>query len=217
MKKLFLGAIGSVALMLGPVSSALACLDCDPSTSWENSVSIKQDVWEKNLLGIGSGVSYLTPMKWDWTESAKNSAKNGEMSVFLDMSYRGLTDGWKENWSKVEVSSYGSSVVQTIALTGNSLSVQLDAKVVEALAAYAEDHSWSDKHNTYYDTGLNFKFYETGENLFSNVFSLKSAKVSFDCTPTSVPVPAAAPLFLGGLGLVGWAGRRRRQKVASVS
>ncbi|WP_386021722.1 PEP-CTERM sorting domain-containing protein [Thiorhodococcus fuscus] len=132
----------------------------------------------------------------------------------LDMSYSGISDAWwvGENWSKVEISSYGSSAVQTIALSGNSLSVQLDAAVVDALAEYAGNHkNWSG----YYNTGLNFKFYETSGNWSADCFDLKSAKVSFDCTP--VPVPAAAPLFLGGLGLVGWAGRRRRQKAASVS
>ncbi|MFN3347333.1 VPLPA-CTERM sorting domain-containing protein [Pseudorhodoplanes sp.] len=35
-------------------------------------------------------------------------------------------------------------------------------------------------------------------------------------TPSEVPVPAALPLFLGGLGAMVWAARRRKQKAEAA-
>jgi len=62
-----------------------------------------------------------------------------------------------------------------------------------------------------------FLVFDEAKQKIANEFTLKKAYLTLNCTPVTVPVPAAAPLFLGGLSLVGWAGRRRRQKAAPVS
>ena len=44
------------------------------------------------------------------------------------------------------------------------------------------------------------------------VFATQNSRPVAVFTPSAIPVPAALPLFLSGLALVGWVGRRRQQR-----
>lgn len=70
-----------------------------------------------------------------------------------------------------------------------------------------------------YLNGKKFTFSFAEETLNYDQFVLESAVLNIYGTPTQtvVPIPAAAPLFMGGLALVGWAGRRRRQHNLAAS
>jgi hypothetical protein len=64
---------------------------------------------------------------------------------------------------------------------------------------------------------LSFDAVATGMNTLKFAFQDNSRFIALDyvtvtqTAPTAVPLPGALPLFVGGLGVIGWLGRRRRR------
>jgi len=76
--------------------------------------------------------------------------------------------------------------------------------------------------NIFVTTGLAFSF--TGlVSVATYIFSdgpvtIESLSLSYQVTnPTPVPLPAALPMFVAGVGVLGWAARRRKQKAAALA
>jgi len=195
MKKIFLGALGLTALMLAPVTGALACIACDGNIETVAKHRSIGDSWDPNKQLGYKTVEWKAPdpaytidsvtltFDYSWAGS-----KYEDWSVFVD------TDANRSN------GVYGSYAIENSGV----LPVTIDAARLQgdSLTFWFQESS--------YTTGLlGFKHYNDLDSLVLN-----EVKLSFDCSSTTVPVPAAAPLFLGGLGLVGWVGRRRRSKSA---
>jgi len=197
MKKRFLGCLGLIALMLGPIGAAHACIACDGKIETVTGKSFISDSFDPNAqLGkktvswkgpYGGKNLYSVTLAFDYSDAG--SSPNENWTVFVD------TDNNKSNGGYTSVALSGS----------DTLPITIDASQLKtnSLTYWFEENTYS--------SFWGLKNYNDGDCL-----KLNSVKLSFDCT-TPVPIPAAAPLFLGGLSLVGWAGRRRRQKTASVS
>ena len=98
--------------------------------------------------------------------------------------------------------------------------LELNGHIISTLAT--DGFSW-DQLNAFSVSGSSGDFL-SGINVLSavlttndNFFEGTNVQVSGTADPlvSATPIPAAFPLFAGGLGMMGWLSRRRKRKVAA--
>ncbi|WP_201097598.1 VPLPA-CTERM sorting domain-containing protein [Thiocystis minor] len=210
MNQQFLGTMGVMALLLGSFGAAQAgSFTCGGGDKPDICVSDSADFTPATISDTSNNV-----YGFDW--SGVIQPTKTEKKITLNLTYE-LTGGvWerkliKNKWKEVLTNDESWSVFVDGTLNDESKILKTTDDHNKTLTT---SFTWTSGDALFAQLASSNKlsYWFTENTNLGDSFNLTSAKLSIECQPTTVPIPAAAPLFLGGLSLVGWAGRRRRQR-----
>ena len=172
---------------------------------------------------LSSSPTYATTYYFEFTNTL--GTVGGEIAGTVTGEFDGSVSGLTFTATEVFIDSYPSGInLGTSQLSGtpiitfNSFPLNGSDEIISSDADFSSENvTGGTVGNDLCINVCNSPYNTELRNVFSGLFVATNEAVTFSDTPFTTPIPAALPLFAGGLGAMGLLGWRRKRKAATIA
>ena len=171
---------------------------------------------------LSSSPTYATTYYFEFTNTLGTGG--GEIAGTVTGELDGSVSGSTFTATGVFIDSYpsglelGTSQLSGTATAQNSFPLDSSGNIISSDAEFlSENVSGGAGGNDLCINVCSSPYNTELRNVFSGLFVATNEAVTFSDAPFATPIPAALPLFAGGLGAMGLLGWRRKRKAAAAA